>query len=100
MPEAGRRVVVLVEALLSAQREDGLSQALGLLLVAVALQASHEKPVYVYPHWFPSVPTENHSDQPRDPACVQDQYHKRVYAHAQDAAPGPEDEPVEVDGRE
>src|SRR5215212_2238648 len=41
MTEAGRGIVVLVEALVRAQREDGLSQAPGLLFVAVALQASH-----------------------------------------------------------
>src|SRR5215212_4943132 len=50
MPEAGRGVVVLEEALIRAQRDDGLSQASGLTFVAVALQASHEQPVYVDPH--------------------------------------------------
>src|SRR5215218_9300677 len=55
MTEAGRGVVVLVEALIRAQREDGLSQTPGLLFVAVALQASHEQPVYVDPHRSPPV---------------------------------------------
>ena len=36
MPETGRGVVVLVEALLLAQRDDGIPQSLGLFLVAVA----------------------------------------------------------------
>src|SRR5215203_4262450 len=56
MTEAGRGVVVLVEALLLAQRDDGISQSLGLFLVAVAFQASHEQPVYVDPHRSPPVP--------------------------------------------
>jgi hypothetical protein len=36
VPETGRGIVVLIEALIPAQGDDGLSQALGLLLVAVA----------------------------------------------------------------
>src|SRR5215212_6870766 len=55
MTQAGRGIVVLVEALVPAQREDGLSQAPGLLFVAVALQASHEQPVYVDPDRSPPV---------------------------------------------
>ncbi len=36
VPETGRGVIVLVEALLLAQRDDGISQSLGLFLVAAA----------------------------------------------------------------
>src|SRR5215210_7101321 len=56
MPEAGRGVVVLVEALLLAQGDDGFSQSLGLPLVAVAFKAPHEKPVDVGPDRSPPIP--------------------------------------------
>src|SRR3712207_6598707 len=62
MPEAGRGVVVLVEALLLAQGDDGFSQSLGLPLVAVAFQAPHEKPVYVDPDRSPPVPSRKEGE--------------------------------------
>src|SRR5687767_12603379 len=44
-----QRIEILVEALVTAQPDDGLAEARGLLLVAVALQPPHQEPVYVDP---------------------------------------------------
>jgi hypothetical protein len=52
---ACKGVEVLVEALVLAQPDDGLSQSLCVILVAIGFQSVHQEPVYVDPDRTPPV---------------------------------------------